>query len=54
MTTVLEENVHNFAVEGSSDDLDVPIKEDSGEVVFPPTRSFGEHGITFRELLTES
>ena len=26
MTTVLEENVHNFAVDGSSDDLDVPIK----------------------------
>lgn len=26
MTTVLEDNVHNFAVDGSSDDLDVPIK----------------------------
>jgi len=26
MTTVLDENVHNFAVEGTSDDLDVPIK----------------------------
>jgi hypothetical protein len=27
MTTVLDENVHNFAVDGTSDDLDVPIKE---------------------------
>ena len=27
MTTVLEDNIHNFAVEGTSDDLDVPIKE---------------------------
>jgi len=26
MTTVLSDNVHNFAVEGTSDDLDVPIK----------------------------
>ena len=26
MTTVLEDNVHNFAVDGTSDDLDVPIK----------------------------
>ena len=26
MTTVLEDNVHNFCVEGTSDDLDVPIK----------------------------
>jgi len=26
MTTVLADNVHNFAVEGTSDDLDVPIK----------------------------
>merc|ERR1740128_889157 len=26
MTTVLDENVHNFGVDGSSDDLDVPIK----------------------------
>ena len=26
MTTVLEDNVYNFAVEGTSDDLDVPIK----------------------------
>ena len=26
MTTVLDDNVHNFAVDGSSDDLDVPIK----------------------------
>jgi len=26
MTTVLEDNIHNFAVEGTSDDLDVPIK----------------------------
>ena len=28
MTTVLEDNVHNFAVDGTSDDLDVPIKVD--------------------------
>lgn len=26
MTTVLDENIHNFGVDGSSDDLDVPIK----------------------------
>jgi len=26
MTTVLDDNVHNFGVDGSSDDLDVPIK----------------------------
>ena len=26
MTTVLEDNVHNFCVDGTSDDLDVPIK----------------------------
>ncbi len=26
MTTVMADNVHNFAVEGTSDDLDVPIK----------------------------
>jgi len=26
MTTVLDDNIHNFGVDGSSDDLDVPIK----------------------------
>ena len=26
MTTVISGNVHNFAVEGTSDELDVPIK----------------------------
>lgn len=27
MTSYVEENIHVFAVEGSSDDLDVPIKQ---------------------------
>ena len=27
MTTVISDNVHNFAVEGTSDELDIPIKK---------------------------
>ena len=27
MTTVIADNVHNFAVEGTSDELDIPIKK---------------------------
>ena len=31
MTTVISDNVHNFAVEGTSDELDIPIKKIFGD-----------------------
>jgi threonine synthase len=39
MTTVLDENVHNFAVEGTSDDLDVPIKAVFADIEYVKTHS---------------
>ena len=40
MTTVLEDNVHNFGVDGTSDDLDVPIK-----AVFADTGYVDKHNL---------
>jgi len=34
MTTVLDDNIHNFGVDGSSDDLDVPIKAVFGDLEY--------------------
>ena len=40
MTTVLEDNVHCYAVDGTSDDLDVPIK-----AVFADPEYVAEHNL---------
>ena len=45
MTTVLDDNVHNFGVDGSSDDLDVPIK------VVDALLNFSVLGFSFIDLL---
>ena len=46
MTTVLDDNVHNFGVDGSSDDLDVPIK-----VVDCPRLNLSVLGFSFIDLM---
>jgi threonine synthase len=40
MTTVHDENVHNFVVDGTSDDLDVPIKK-----IFADTNYVKKHNL---------
>ena len=48
MTTVLEDNVHNFAVDGSSDDLDVPIKAVFADLDY--TARYTVHGLVSRKV----
>ena len=48
MTTVLDSNVHNFCVDGNSDELDVPCKK-----VNQPNNN-GQHGTTLQFLIFSS